>query len=634
MSFVTVQETVQAVTIEETIQKVEVLDSGDAVRWWGRALDNTAPSDGEVMAWDSATSEWVPTDVGISGFVQRSGDTMTGDLVMDDSDVNPLTDGEGSLGLTGTRWGNGFFDNLTVTNPLAIDISGNAATATALETARTINGVSFDGTANITVPAAAGTLTGATLAAGVTSSSLTSLGTLVNLTVTNPITGSVSGASGSSPAGSLTGNTLAAGVTASSLTSVGTLTSLGVTGTTASGLFDGPIGTGAATPAAGSFTTGAFSGVLSVTDTTEATSASSASIKTLGGLSTTKNIFLGGDTLRFNTAGATALILTPETETGTGNWFIQAGAGANNYGGAMRLYAHAHAVKPGDVAIGISNGSGGSFRVNSSGNDSGTDWLTVDGTGATFAFTLTSTGLLTASAGLSVTGAVTLGTPLAVTSGGIGIATVTVGDVLYASGTDTLAALAKENDGDVLTLASGIPSWAAGATAVGGTMARFTPGGADPNSDAITAPFSVITAATGDRQCLLFDKTTLETGIWSSVMARSYSGGGVTVEIRYSMSAANTSKVVQWEAAFEALADGSAGGAGGSDFAAVNVDSAGCPDAADEWQLATITFTDGADMDSVVAGSPFRFLLQRNPDGTDDADGDAQLHRVEIRETP
>lgn len=57
-------------------------------------------------------------------------------------------------------------------------LTGNADTATALETARNINGVSFDGSANITVTAAAGTLSGATLAAGVTASSLTSLGTL------------------------------------------------------------------------------------------------------------------------------------------------------------------------------------------------------------------------------------------------------------------------------------------------------------------------------------------------------------------------------------------------------------------------------------------------------------------------
>jgi hypothetical protein len=43
--------------------------------------------------------------------------------------------------------------------------------------------VSFNGSANITVDAAAGGLTGATLAAGVTASSLTSVGTLTSLTV-------------------------------------------------------------------------------------------------------------------------------------------------------------------------------------------------------------------------------------------------------------------------------------------------------------------------------------------------------------------------------------------------------------------------------------------------------------------
>lgn len=62
------------------------------------------------------------------------------------------------------------------------DITGNAGTATALQTARTINGVSFNGTANITVTAAAGTLTGSSLASGVTSSSLTSFGTGPTLT--------------------------------------------------------------------------------------------------------------------------------------------------------------------------------------------------------------------------------------------------------------------------------------------------------------------------------------------------------------------------------------------------------------------------------------------------------------------
>jgi hypothetical protein len=79
------------------------------------------------------------------------------------------------------RDGSGNFAAGTITAAL----TGNADTATALQTARTINGVSFNGTANITVAAAAGTLTGNTLASGVTASSLTSVGTLTSLTVTN-----------------------------------------------------------------------------------------------------------------------------------------------------------------------------------------------------------------------------------------------------------------------------------------------------------------------------------------------------------------------------------------------------------------------------------------------------------------
>ena len=80
----------------------------------------------------------------------------------------------------------------------AISFLGNASTATTLATARNINGVSFNGSADITVTAAAGTLTGATLASGVTASSLTSVGTLTSLIASGAITGSAFVPSGSS----------------------------------------------------------------------------------------------------------------------------------------------------------------------------------------------------------------------------------------------------------------------------------------------------------------------------------------------------------------------------------------------------------------------------------------------------
>ncbi len=63
-------------------------------------------------------------------------------------------------------------------HPAQTTITGNAATATALATARAINGVTFDGTSAITITAAALTLTGTTLNSGVVTSSLTSVGIL------------------------------------------------------------------------------------------------------------------------------------------------------------------------------------------------------------------------------------------------------------------------------------------------------------------------------------------------------------------------------------------------------------------------------------------------------------------------
>lgn len=73
-------------------------------------------------------------------------------------------------------------NNLTCTTFTGA-LLGNASTASSaaiLTTARNINGVSFNGSADITVTAAAGTLTGTTLNAAVVTSSLTALGTVTS----------------------------------------------------------------------------------------------------------------------------------------------------------------------------------------------------------------------------------------------------------------------------------------------------------------------------------------------------------------------------------------------------------------------------------------------------------------------
>ena len=61
----------------------------------------------------------------------------------------------------------------------------------------------------------------------------------------------------------------------------------------------------------------------------------------------------------------------------------------------------------------------------------------------------------------ATSGAVTLAGTLGATSGGTGLTSYTTGDIIYASATNTLAKLPIGTAGQVLSVASGIPSWAA-----------------------------------------------------------------------------------------------------------------------------------------------------------------------------
>lgn len=75
------------------------------------------------------------------------------------------------------------FDVVTANRFIGASLSGNAFSATKLETSRKINGVDFDGTFDITVAASANTLTGTTIKNTVVSSNLQTLGTLLRLDV-------------------------------------------------------------------------------------------------------------------------------------------------------------------------------------------------------------------------------------------------------------------------------------------------------------------------------------------------------------------------------------------------------------------------------------------------------------------
>lgn len=106
----------------------------------------------------------------------------------------------GSVAFSGITSGTNTAAAMVVGSGASISATGSgtihATTSDALQTARTINGTSFDGTANITVTAAAGTLTGATLNSTVTASSLTSLGTITTGVWNGSVIGSAYGGAG------------------------------------------------------------------------------------------------------------------------------------------------------------------------------------------------------------------------------------------------------------------------------------------------------------------------------------------------------------------------------------------------------------------------------------------------------
>jgi len=128
-----------------------------------------------------------------------------------------------------------------------------------------------------------------------------------------------------------------------------------------------------------------------------------------------------------------------------------------------------------------------------------------------------------------------------------------------------------------------------------------------------------------------FDDTTNETAVWSAVMPKHYAGTtGVTVYLYWSHAAITGD--VDWDAEFERIGDQVLDVDGDSFAAANSVNATTVPGTTGHVDVVNITFTDGADMDSLVAGELFRIRITR--DATNDsATGDAELHAVEIRET-
>ena len=162
--------------------------------------------------------------------------------------------------------------------------------------------------------------------------------------------------------------------------------------------------------------------------------------------------------------------------------------------------------------------------------------------------------------------------------------------------------------------------------ASGDTLIIFTPlQNEPPSSNPATIDFRNL------HPVLDFDDTANESAVFTGIVPRHYGGGGVIVYLHYAMASAVT-LTVDWDAAFERIGDQQLD-IDADGFAAVNsVDNTTVPGTAGLVDIVTITFTDGADMDSVAVGELFRLKITRDA-ASDDATGDAELLAIEVKET-
>lgn len=131
---------------------------------------------------------------------------------------------------------------------------------------------------------------------------------------------------------------------------------------------------------------------------------------------------------------------------------------------------------------------------------------------------------------------------------------------------------------------------------------------------------------------LAFDDTGDESVDFESLLPRNYAGAGLTVAIVWLAATATTGNV-RWDVSFERHQDETTD-LDTDSFAAAQSVTSGAPSVNGSPQYAEISFTDGAQIDGLVAGESFRVRVLRDADNVADTMvGDAQLMRLEIRET-
>ena len=265
----------------------------------------------------------------------------------------------------------------------------------------------------------------------------------------------------STSSSALTAGTLpvaAGGTAATTFTSNGVLygngtSALGVTAAGATG--EVLVGNTGSAPSWGTLSSSAVTSFSAGTTGFTPSIATTGAITLAGTLATTN----GGTGLTSFTSGG-ALYATSSSALTTGTLPIASG-GTGQISASAAFNALSPITTTGDLILG--NGTNSATRL-----PIGTNGYVLTSDGTTASWQASSGGVSTFQTSLSgltpstaTSGAVTLAGTLGATSGGTGQSTYATGDILYASATNTLSKLTAGTNGYVLTLAGGVPSWAA-----------------------------------------------------------------------------------------------------------------------------------------------------------------------------
>lgn len=347
-----------------------------------------------------------------------------------------------------------------------------------------LSGTSYNGSTDVTIAidSTVATLTGLQTLTGKTisgvSNTLTDIGnsSLTNSKVTvNGVDISLGGTGTVTAAGStLTGTSLASNIVSSSLTSVGTLTSLTTSGNVIVG---GDLTVNGTTTTVNSTTLDVADKNITISNGSTTNAASDGAGITVKGATdktftwvnattswtSSENLDLASSKV-LKIAGTQVLSATQYTGNAATvtNGVYTSGTYADPTWLTSLSWSKIASTPTTLAGYGITNG------VSTSGSYSDPTWLTISkafvGLG-----NVENTALSTWAGSTNITTLGTIGTgtwnatAIGATKGGTGLTTYASGDILYASAANTLAKLAKGTDGQVLTLTSGLPTWAAAA---------------------------------------------------------------------------------------------------------------------------------------------------------------------------